>query len=93
MHLLEARNWHALRHQSNEQSSAPPRHHHTEHPSDTGQNQALSQQLADQPLSARAERSAHRHFAPPRRGAGEQQICDVDTRDEKHAEDGAKQHQ
>ena len=42
--------------------------------------------------AARAERGAHRHLAPARRAAREQQVRDVGARDQQHRGDRAEQH-
>ena len=49
-----------------------------------GEHQALDQELRDQSTASGAERRAHRHFAAAQRAARQQQIRQVDARDQQH---------
>ena len=51
------------------------------------QHHAFGQQLPDQPRALRAQREPDRHFSPTLRRAGEQQVRDVDARDQQHDPD------
>jgi hypothetical protein len=53
---------------------------------------ALGDQLADQPFPDRSHRRTDREFLPPRRGLDEQQVGDVQTRNQQHAAGRAHQH-
>ena len=56
----------------------------TEGAAERGQQQALGEQLGDEPPAGGADGDADRDFAPAPRGAGEQKIRDVDAGDEQH---------
>ena len=55
------------------------------------EDDALGEQLPNQPRPAGAERGANRDLALARRGPRQQQVRDVDTRNQQHEADGAEQ--
>ena len=56
-----------------------------------GQQQALGEQLADQPLAAGAHRRADGEFLAAGEGARQQQVGQIGATDQQHAERGAEQ--
>ena len=52
---------------------------------ESGEHQALGEELRDQPAASGAERCAHRHFAAARRPARHQQVRQIDARDQQTA--------
>jgi hypothetical protein len=76
-----------------EATEAQRRHAKAGNASGGGKHQALGEQLAHQPRAAGAERRPDADFALPCGGAREQEIGDIDARDEQHQQHGADQHE
>ncbi len=57
--------------------------------SQEGDQHAFCEQLAQEPPPARAKRQSHGNLFAPGRGSGEQEACDVGTRDEEKQRDGS----
>ena len=60
---------------------------------ESGEEEALGQQLPDQPPPRRAERQAHGDLRPPRHRARKQQVGDVRADDQQDERDDAAEHQ
>ncbi len=71
----------------------PHRQHQTGKTAGGREHEALGEQLRDDPSPARAERGADGDFTGPRGGAREQQVGDVDARDQQHEHHGAEEHE
>ena len=70
----------AVGQQQRKKPNPPDREQHSQSPAERRQQHALGQQLPDDAKPARAHAQPHRHFAPPRRGARQQQIGDIGAR-------------
>src|SRR6476619_4205913 len=64
----------AWRAEGDERTNADDRHGHAEYTADSSEEQALGEQLADQPALTGAEGGAERELAAPVYAAGEQQV-------------------
>ena len=73
-----------LRHQ---RAATPRRDEEPEGRARAGQNHALDEQLANEPRPRRAEREPHAQLVLACRGAGQQQVGDIHTRNQQHEED------
>jgi hypothetical protein len=60
---------------------------------DHGHDDALGHELADEPQPAGAERCAYRHLAASRRPSRQQQVGEVNARDQQDEADGTEYHQ
>ena len=67
--------------QPGDRTDSPERHQHSEQSAGQGQQRALGQQLAHHAQASRAQAEAHRHLAPPGRGARQQEVGDVGAGD------------
>ena len=70
-----------------QQLLAPRRDENAERAADRREQQALGQQLADQPPARRAERQPDRDLLLPRRRTRQQQVGDVRAHDQQHQHD------
>ena len=91
LNLTDARR--ALRRDRHERLDSPEGEQDAQDASDDGQQQALGEELADEPSPARAEREPDGDFAGSPRRANEQKVGDVRARDEQHEAHGRKQHE
>ena len=80
-----------LRHQPDDGANRAEREQHAEHAAGERQQDALGQELAQQPAAAGANRHPDRHLARARRAAGQLQVGDVGARDEQQERDRAEQ--
>ena len=64
-----------------------------EHAAGDRYQRALDEELADEAHPSAAERRAHRELVLPRGAARDQEVRDVDARDEQQEADGAEQRQ
>lgn len=69
----------------------PHRDQDAEAAAEQAEQQALGDELPHEPAPARAERVTDRDLARARLGARQQQICDVDDRDQQHEQHGTLQ--
>ena len=69
----------------------PGREHDAEDAPDRGKQQALGQELANDPGRSGADGRPDRELAAPRRSPGQQQVRDVGARDQKHDAHGREQ--
>ena len=74
-----------------EEARAPDRQQQAGHGARYGEEQALGQELPDQPAVRRAEGQARRQLVAPRRGARQQQVGDVGAGDEQDERDDPDQ--
>ena len=84
-------NWQARRHETRHEGHGRDGEQQSELPADRGQQQVLRQQLADEAFRAGADRRADRQLAPTVQGTREQQVRQVDARDEQQAARGANE--
>ena len=75
-----------------QRTDRPGRQREPERPSQNGQQEALGQELLDEPAAAGPERRTDRELPLPRRGACEQQVCDVGAGQEEDEADRAEEH-
>ncbi len=68
-------------------------HQQPEAAGERGEQQALGEQLTNQPSASGAQRQAHGGFLLSRHAAREQQIGDIDAGDQQQQADRGKQHQ
>ena len=66
-------------------------HRDRSHGTEGSQCQAFGDELANDALTARAERHAQRHFGPAGRAAGQKQVGEVRAGDEQQHSDGDEQ--
>ena len=67
-----------------EKSGGPPAEQHSCAAAEKREHQALGQMLANQACASCADRGANRHFTLANRRADQQNVCDVETRDEQN---------
>ena len=79
------------RRKRSQQVHAPGGEHQSRGAAKQRDDQALGEQLAQQPRTAGAERGANRQLAVARRRARQQQVRDIRARDEQDERDGAEQ--
>ena len=84
---------HVFRLQRLNPAHAGGRHHDAEQAADRREEDALGQELLQQPAAARAQRRADRELFLTSEGAREQQVGDVGAGDQQDEADGAEQHQ
>ena len=80
-----------LGHQRDDGANRAEGEEHAERAAGEGEQDALGQELAQQPAAAGANRHPDRHLARPRRAAGQLQVGDVGARDEEQERDRAEQ--
>ena len=89
MNVADARN--VLRNGSDQRFGPPLREEQAEQPTEPREQEALGQQLANDPRATRAHGRTHRHLFPAHGSAREEEICDVRIGDQQNAEHRAKQ--
>ncbi len=75
-----------------EQGERPRSHEDAGDGPEDGQEQALGQELPDDPAAGRAQGRPHRDLAPTRGGAGQEQARDVGAGDQEDGGDGQDEH-
>lgn len=89
MDLFCARN--IFRDERNQKIGAPDSEDQSAKTADGGEEDAFREQLPNDPAAARAESGAERDLLLPDGGAGQEQVCDIGTRDQEDAADRAEE--
>ena len=84
--------WRRLFRHALQQWLPPPRDHEPKRTADAGEEEALAQELSNQPDPRGAQRQAQGELRLPRRGAREQQVGHVGADDQQHEPDNGRQH-
>jgi hypothetical protein len=77
--------------ESNDGFDSDVRNHESQDAAEDGEHEALGERLADETPAGCSERETNRHLSAPRCPAGEQKVCDVGARDQKHKGTNCKQ--
>ena len=85
--------WQRVGQQREEPAEKPSGEQQTDRRADAGQRELFDQQLPDQLSTTRANRASDGELLAPRRAAHEQEIRDVDARDQEDHRDRAEQHE